>query len=55
MWKCSMWKLETLPTKLPPIEGQQKETRYPERPNDITRKGLRSGEVDEITYGVRDV
>ena len=32
MGKCSMWKLElnnkTLPTKLPPMEGQQNEIQY---------------------------
>ena len=32
--KCSMWKIntnnKTLPTRLPPMEGQQKEIQYPE-------------------------
>ena len=40
---------ETLPTSLPPMEGQQKEIQYPVCHKDTTGKGLWSGENDEVS------
>ena len=39
---------KTLPTRLPSIEGQQKETQYPGWHKGTTRKRLWSGEDNEI-------
>ena len=36
-----------MPTKLPPMEGQQKETQYPGWYKDTTGEGLWSGEDDK--------
>ena len=53
MPKCSMRKPEpnskTLPTKLPLMEGQQKETQYPRCNKETTRKGLLSREDGEVS------
>ena len=54
-----MWKSETnnkrLPTRLPPIEEQQKEIQYPGWHKDTIGKGLWSGEDDEVPYGDKDI
>ena len=54
-----MWKPETnnktLPTRLSPLEGHQKETQYPGRPKDTTRKGMWIGEdndAETVSSGV---
>ena len=39
----------------PQMEGQQKETQYPGWNKDTTRKGLWSGEDNEVSRGDRDV
>ena len=44
-----------MPTRLPPMEGQQKEIQYPGWHKDTTRKGLWSGKDDEVLLGDRDV
>ena len=50
--KCRMLKPETdnktLPTRLPPIEGQQKETQCLGWHKDTTGKGLWSGEDNRV-------
>ena len=44
-----------IPTKLPQMEGQQKETQYPRWHKDTTGKGLWSGEDNEFLQGNEDV
>ena len=44
-----------LPTRLPPMEGQQKKIQYPGWHKDTTRKGLWSEADDEISQGDRKV
>ena len=46
---------KTLPTRMPPIIGQQKQTQYPGRHKDTSGKWLWSGEDNEIPCGDRDV
>ena len=57
--KCSLQRPvnnnKTLPTRLSPMEGQQKEIKYPGWHNGTTGKELWSGENDEVFEGNRDV
>ena len=52
MQKCNMWKPEnnnkTLPTRLPPIEGQQKKIQYPGWNKETTGKGLWNRKDNEV-------
>ena len=41
---------KSLPTRLPPMEGQEKEIQYPGWHKDTTQKGLWIGE-DEVLLG----
>ena len=51
-----MWKLEadnrTLPTRLPSVEGQQKETQCPGWHKDTTARRLWSEEDNEFLKGI---
>ena len=53
-----MWKLDTdnktLPSRFPPMDGQQKETQYPEWHKDTTGKRLWGGENNEDPQGNKD-
>ena len=47
--------IKQYPTRLLPMEGQQKEIHYPEWLKGTTGKELWSGEKDEVSKGNRDV
>ena len=59
MRKFSMWKPEanskTLPTRLHPVEGQQKKIQYPRYHKGTARKGFWNGEDNEVPWGNRDI
>ena len=44
-----------MPTRHPPMEGQQKEIQYPGWYKDNTWKKLWSAENDKVSYGNKDV
>ena len=44
-----------MPTRLPPMEGQQKKIQYPGWHKNTTGKELWSGENDHVSEGNRDV
>ena len=46
---------QTLPTRLPPMERQQKEPQYPGWHKNTTKKGMWNEDDNEVPWGDKDV